>query len=84
MVRSAMRMLAVAVCLTGISCADDAPRNDAAGDVKAITGLWSGAWGGGGRDGVVFQPVIAELFINGITWNCTASVVSAAFPEPFG
>ena len=31
-----------------------------------IDGLWSGSWGGGaGSDGVVFQPVIAELVVDG-------------------
>ena len=30
-----------------------------------MEGLWSGAWGGGDRDGVVFQPVLAEMFIQG-------------------
>jgi len=34
-------------------------------DSKAIEGLWSGSWGGGESDGVVIQPVIAELFIEG-------------------
>jgi hypothetical protein len=28
-----------------------------------LDGLWDGAWGGGERDGVIFQPVLAELFI---------------------
>jgi hypothetical protein len=28
-------------------------------------GVWIGSWGGGMRDGVVFQPVIAELAIRG-------------------
>jgi hypothetical protein len=27
--------------------------------------MWLGAWGGSGSDGVVMQPVIAELFIHG-------------------
>jgi hypothetical protein len=30
-----------------------------------MEGLWSGSWGGGERDGVVFQPVLAELVIDG-------------------
>lgn len=39
-------------------------------DLPRIQGLWDGAWGGGQRDGVVFQPVIAQLFIEGdhIEW----------------
>jgi hypothetical protein len=65
MVRNMIQMLAVAAFLSGASCADGAPPKEGASDSKAIEGLWSGAWGGGARDGVVFQPVIAELFIQG-------------------
>lgn len=32
---------------------------------RQLDGLWSGSWGGGARDGVVFQPVLAELLIDG-------------------
>lgn len=39
--------------------------DDPAADPESLDGLWSGAWGGGERDGVVFQPVIAEAFIRG-------------------
>ncbi len=34
-------------------------------DAKLIEGLWSGSWGGGDIDGVVYQPVMAELFVTG-------------------
>lgn len=34
-------------------------------DSKMIEGLWSGTWGGGEGDGVVIQPVIAELLVEG-------------------
>jgi hypothetical protein len=36
-----------------------------------LDGLWRGSWGGGERDGVVFQPVIAELLVGGdrIEWR---------------
>jgi hypothetical protein len=64
-----MRMFAVAVCLVAVASAADAsaqgPARDAKGDGKALEGLWSGAWGGGGRDGVVFLPVIAKMLIKG-------------------
>jgi hypothetical protein len=46
------------------TCFDQVAAEDAAG-IKALDGLWSGAWGGGERDGVVFQPVVAELLIKG-------------------
>jgi len=62
---SSLRMLAVAVCLAHGSCFDVLAANDPAGDPEAIEGLWSGSWGGGGRNGVVFQPVMAELLIQG-------------------
>ena len=65
MVRRNMRMLAVAVCLVGVACPDDVTAQDPAGDAKAIEGLWSGSWGFGVANGVVFQPVLAELFIKG-------------------
>ncbi|MBS0205348.1 MAG: hypothetical protein JSS49_20785 [Planctomycetes bacterium] len=34
-------------------------------DVPSLDGLWSGSWGGGQRDGVVFQPVLAEMAVQG-------------------
>jgi hypothetical protein len=58
-------MLVVAFCLVGVSCLDDVAGQDLASDSKAIEGLWSGSWGGDERDGVVFQPVRAELMIEG-------------------
>jgi hypothetical protein len=65
MVRTHLRMMFVAVCLVGVSRSDDAAPKDRVSDLKAIEGIWSGSWGGGGANGVVFQPVIAELFIQG-------------------
>jgi hypothetical protein len=38
------------------------PPPDATG---SLDGLWAGSWGGGERDGVVFQPVLAEMVIHG-------------------
>ncbi len=72
MLRNNLRMMAMAVCLVGVARSGAVDRNDPAAnssapvsDSKPIEGLWSGSWGGGDRDGVVFQPVIAELFIKG-------------------
>ena len=65
MVLSHRRMLAAAVCLVGMSCPGNVAAQDPAGGAKAFEGLWSGSWGGGERDGVVFQPVNAELVIQG-------------------
>jgi hypothetical protein len=48
-----------------VACPGDGAPQDPASAAKSIEGLWSGAWGGGERDGVVFQPVIAELLIKG-------------------
>lgn len=65
MVHRCLRVACVAVCVVSVQCpvhaAPDGPSNDA----RLIQGLWSGSWGGGDRDGVVFQPVIAELVIAG-------------------
>lgn len=36
-----------------------------ASDSSPFDGLWAGSWGGGMREGVVFQPVLAELLIQG-------------------
>jgi hypothetical protein len=65
MVLNYRRMLAAAVCLVGMSCPGDVAAQDPTGGAKALEGLWSGSWGGGERDGVVFQPVNAELVIQG-------------------
>jgi hypothetical protein len=32
---------------------------------ESLEGFWSGSWGGGRRDEVVFQPVLAEMVIRG-------------------
>jgi hypothetical protein len=32
---------------------------------ESLEGFWSGSWGGGQRDDVVFQPVLAEIVIRG-------------------
>src|SRR5262245_15441379 len=60
-----MRINVTALCLMFIACPNAAAPQAPAGDSKALDGLWTGAWGGGGRDGVVFQPVISKLFISG-------------------
>ena len=44
-----------------VTAADPGGANDA----KGIEGLWYGSWGGGDRNGVVYQPVMAELFVAG-------------------
>jgi hypothetical protein len=58
-------MTAVAVCLVVVAYPGDVAAQDVAGAARAIEGLWSGSWGGGKRDGAVFQPVIAELLVKG-------------------
>jgi hypothetical protein len=58
-------MTTVAFCLLLVACAGDGAPQEAANAAKSIQGLWSGAWGGGQRDGVVFQPVLAEMLIKG-------------------
>jgi hypothetical protein len=72
MVPTKMQVMAVAVCLLGVLGSDRAALNDPVSDSQStvddsnpIDGLWSGSWGGGERGGVVFQPVMAELLING-------------------
>jgi hypothetical protein len=72
MLRINLRMMALAVSLATVSCSGEEAHKDRASDSKApvsdsnaIEGLWFGSWGGGEHDGVVFQPVMAELFIKG-------------------
>jgi hypothetical protein len=64
MMKSRMLFAAV-VYLVVCFCSQDLVGKDSPSDPKGIEGLWSGSWGGGGHDGVVFQPVIAELLIKG-------------------
>lgn len=49
-----------------------AQSKDFSKDVQAVQGLWVGSYGGGQRDGVTYQPAIAELFIQETTSKCTA------------
>jgi hypothetical protein len=44
---------------------DEKPPTEGTLAAQPLEGYWRGAWGGGQRDGVVFQPVIAELLIQG-------------------
>jgi hypothetical protein len=63
MIRKILAMTAAACILiasVGAGAMPQAPPDDS----RAIEGLWFGSWGGGpAADGVVFQPVMAELFI---------------------
>lgn len=66
MIPSKLRTLAVAVCLVSVTCSRDVAAKGPVNDPKAIEGLWSGAWGlTVDADGVVHQPVRAELFVKG-------------------
>ena len=60
------RWLAVAICLLGVSRSYCVTADDTTMDAKAMEGLWSGGWGSlVGDDGVVYQPVMAELLVKG-------------------
>jgi len=65
MICSNLRVSSLTVCLVAVSCQHYLAAKEPANDAKAIEGLWSGAWGGGGANGVIYQPVMAELFIKG-------------------
>src|SRR5262245_47560792 len=58
-------ILLVATWLVCLTWTPPLAAQGAASDAKALEGIWTGAWGRGRRDGVVFQPVVAELFIKG-------------------
>jgi hypothetical protein len=49
--------------LVGVAGPGHTAAQDLGGDARTIEGLWSGSWGGGERDGVIFQPVRVELFV---------------------
>lgn len=51
--------------LNCVAVAQDALTNKPTDDLPSLEGLWSGSWGGGQRDGVVFQPVLAEMVVQG-------------------
>jgi hypothetical protein len=57
------RFFLCAIFVAGASFADD--NKPLANDLKPFQGLWSGSWGGGDANGVVFQPVLAEMVIHG-------------------
>lgn len=64
--RNIVRIMAVAICAVGVSCSGDAVPTASPKDAQVIEGLWLGSWGGGERaDGVVVQPVIAEMLVKG-------------------
>ena len=59
-----LQTMIVALLFAGLAFADE-PTLNPPDDAKKVEGIWSGAWGGGDRDGVVFQPVLAEMVIQG-------------------
>ncbi len=63
MIRRHLRLLVGAVGLVAFPALLTA--ESPTGDAKALEGIWTGAWGGGQRDGTVFQPVLAEIFVHG-------------------
>ena len=63
---SRLCIVAAAACLVSVSSFARLAADDAAGDPKALDGLWAGSWGLRIEpDGVVHQPVMAELMIKG-------------------
>ena len=63
MISRHLRVLAIVGCLVSVMRPSDFAADLRAEDSPAIDGLWSGSWGGGQIDGVIFQPVMAELFV---------------------
>jgi hypothetical protein len=57
-------MQVFALCLATIAYSY-AQSKDFFKDVQSVEGLWVGSYGGGQRDGVTYQPAIAEVFIQG-------------------
>ena len=71
MLHQSSRVFTTAVCLLAVSCSNDPVSPDPVVDsspaieTEVLDGDWYGSWGGGEQDGVVFQPVVAELLIEG-------------------
>ena len=76
MFHKSLRVSAGALGLLVALCLDCPAAYSAASDPSELDGLWSGSWGHHiDRDGVIHQPVKAELFIQGDQIECTG------FPE---
>ncbi|HEY2146612.1 MAG TPA: hypothetical protein VGH32_01665 [Pirellulales bacterium] len=66
MVRAVFGWAIVGLLFAPTWCRGEAPPAISHDESPSLNGLWFGAWGGGPQPGgVVFQPVIAELFVKG-------------------
>jgi hypothetical protein len=60
-----LRLMFMVLVISNVCAAEDSPLPDRATVAKQFDGVWSGSWGGGERNGKVFQPVLAEMLIRG-------------------
>ncbi len=58
-------LMLLGICVASVVMADDPQAKPVDVELAAIQGLWEGSWGGGNRNGVIFQPVTAKLAIHG-------------------
>lgn len=65
MPRKTSWLMLLGICVASVAMADDPQAKPVDAELAAIQGLWEGSWGGGNRNGVIFQPVIAKLAIHG-------------------
>ncbi|HKD36107.1 MAG TPA: hypothetical protein VKB78_04880 [Pirellulales bacterium] len=66
MIRRVLTSAILAIAITSHWCSAAPPPPSSHDDSPSFGGLWFGSWGGGVQQGgVVFQPVMAELFIKG-------------------
>ena len=65
MLRRAVKIVAIVACLANAAHAEDATGKKPSEKASALQGLWHGFWGGGEADGVIMQPAMAELFVEG-------------------
>lgn len=65
MVDHRWRACLLILVLSCVAIAQEAVTRKSTDDASNFEGLWSGSWGGGQRDGVVFQPVLAEMVVQG-------------------
>jgi hypothetical protein len=71
MFRHRVFLMVLCLCLPFLLSAEEQKTKPPEDDLKPLQGLWKGSWGGGQRDGVIFQPVLSRIGINGdrVEWR---------------
>ena len=70
MFRHRVFLMVLCLCLPFLLSAEEQKTKPPEDDLKPLQGLWKGSWGGGQGDGVIFQPVLSRIGINGDRVEC--------------